>query len=140
MDQIFNHYKEEVLNGNIDLVNDTIKLMLLTSSYTPDIDADEFKDDIDTNEVVGTGYTAGGQALAGKSVTQDNPNDRGYLDANDVNWAASTITARYMVLYKDTGVAGTSSLIAVWDFVTDKITSGGDFLVQWNASGVLELT
>ena len=51
-----------LMSKTIDLVNDAIKVMLCTSAYVPNQDAHQFKSDI-TGEVVGTGYTAGGQAL-----------------------------------------------------------------------------
>lgn len=94
---VYNSYKKDVLDGTIDLVNDTIKVALCTSSYTPDIDAHSFFDDI-TNEVVGTGYTAGGETLGTKTTTQDNTDDEGVFDAADTTWSSSTITARYAII------------------------------------------
>jgi len=137
-DVIPNGFKKNIMNGTIDLDTDTIKVMLTTSSYVPDQDAHEFKSSV-TNEVVGTNYTAGGQALANKSVTQDNTDNEGVFDADDVTWANSTITARYAVIYKDTGNAATSPIIAIIDFVTDKVSSAGNFTISWNAEGILNL-
>lgn len=133
---VYNNYKEQVFNATIDLVNDTLKVALLTSTYTPNIDTHDNFDDL-TNEVVGTGYTAGGETVTNPSVTQDNTNDLGKFDADDVTWTSSTITARYAVLYKDSGVASTSPLIAYIDFGADKSSSAGDFKIQWNTSGIL---
>lgn len=133
---VYNNYKEQVFNATIDLVNDTLKVALLTSTYTPNIDTHDNFDDL-TNEVVGTGYTAGGKTVTNPSVTQDNTNDLGKFDADDVTWTSSTITARYAVLYKDSGVASTSPLIAYIDFGADKSSSAGDFTIQWNTSGIL---
>ena len=133
---VYNSYKKEVFNASIDLANDTLKVALLTSSYTPNIDTHEFFDDL-TNEVSGTGYTAGGKTITSPSVTQDNTNDIGKFDADDVTWASSTITARYAVIYKDTGTPATSPLLAYVDFGSDKSSSAGDFVIQWNALGIL---
>ena len=47
---IFKSFKRDIQNGNIDLDSDTIKMMLVTSAYTPDQDAHDFKDNV-TNEV-----------------------------------------------------------------------------------------
>jgi len=66
---IYNNFLEELLKANIDFENDTFKLALVTSSYTPDRDTHDNFDDI-TNEVSGTGYTAGGAALANLTVTR----------------------------------------------------------------------
>lgn len=136
---VYNSYKKYALNGGVDLDTDTIKVGLVTSAYSPNIDTDEFYSDI-TNEVSGTGYSAGGEALANKSVTQDNTDNEGVFDADDVTWAASTITARGAFLYKDTGVAATSPLICYFDFTTDKSSSSGNFTLQWDAEGILNLT
>jgi len=125
------------MDGSIDLDTDTIKVALVTSSYSPDKDNHDFFDDVQSYEVSGDGYTAGGATLNNKSVTQDNTNDRGVLDADDVTWSNSTITARGAVLYKDTGDPSTSPLICYFDFGEDKSSSDGDFTIQWSADGIL---
>jgi hypothetical protein len=135
-DVIYNSFLAKQWNGSIDLDTDTIKVALTTSAYTPDRDAHDFFDDV-TNEVVGTGYTAGGATLANKSVTQDNTDNEGVFDADDVTWASSTITARWAVVYKDTGSAATSPLIGAIDFGSDKISTGGTFQIAFNAEGIL---
>lgn len=135
---LYNSFKRDIMNGGIDLDTDTIKVALVTSSYTPDIDAHDNFDDI-TNEVSGTGYTAGGATLAGVAVTADNTDNEGVLDANDVTWAGATITARGAVVYKSTGTPSTSKLICYIDFAADKTASGGDFVLQWNSEGIVNL-
>ena len=133
---IYNSYHADEKRGLINLETNTIKVMLVTSAYTPNIDTHTKRSDI-TNEVSGTGYTAGGATLASKTVTQNNTTDAGVFDAADVVWTASTITARGAVLYKDTGLASTDNLICYIDFVTDRITTASEFTIQWNASGIL---
>ncbi len=135
---IYNSFKKKIMDGSIDLDTDTIKVALVTSSYTPDQDVHDFFDDI-TNEVTGTGYSAGGGSLATKTVTQDNTNDKGVFDADDLTWSTSTITARGAVIYKSTGTASTSPLIAYIDFGADKVSSAGNFTIQWAAGGILTL-
>ena len=91
---IYNIAKASIGDGTIDWDLNTIKVALVTSTYVPDIDAHtDFATHI-TNEVVGTGYTAGGAALAGKAVTVDNTNDWAEYTATNVTWSTSTITAR----------------------------------------------
>lgn len=137
---IYNSFKRDIMNGSIDLDTDTIKIMLTTSSYTPNIDTHTKRSDI-TNEVSGTGYTAGGATLANKAVTADTTNDRGVFDADDVSWTTSTITARYAVLYKSRGGASSADeLIMYLDFSTDYTSTAGTFLITWNASGILTLS
>jgi hypothetical protein len=137
-DIIFNSFKRDIMNGGIDLDTDTIKVALVTSAYTPNQDTHDNFDDV-TNEVSGTGYTAGGQALANKAVTADNTDNEGVFDADDVTWGSSTITARGAVVYKDTGTPSTSKLICYIDFGSDKVSSNGNFTIAWNAEGILNL-
>lgn len=137
---IYNSFKKSALDGDIDLVNDTIKLMLLDETHTPDKDAHAFIDDVSGDEVSSSGYTAGGQALASKSTTQDNANDLAYLDAADLSWSSVSFTTRYGVLYKDTGTPSTSPLIAIFDWGADKSPSSENFSVAWSANGVIRLS
>lgn len=133
---IYNAFKKNIANGGIDLDSDTIKVMLVTSSYAPEQDGHEFKSSV-TAEVVATGYVAGGQALTGKSVAQDNQNNQSVFDADDVTWSNSIITARGAVLYKDSGNPATSALICYVDFGADRSSSMSDFKIKWSDSGIL---
>ncbi len=135
---IYNSFKKNIMNGGIDLDTDTIKVALVTSAYTPNIDTHEDFADI-TNEVTGTGYTAGGATLANKTVTADTTDDEGVFDADDTAWAASTITARGAVIYKSTGVAANDLLVAYVDFGSDKVSDNGEFKITWGAEGILNL-
>jgi predicted enzyme related to lactoylglutathione lyase len=135
-DIIYNSFQKHLAAGDIDLDADTIKVMLVTSGYTPDRDNHEYKSQV-TNEVSGTGYTAGGAALTGTSVTQDNTNDVAVFNADDVTWAASEVTAAGAVVYKDTGNPSTSPLVVFIDFGGDRTTYVTDFTIQWNADGII---
>ena len=136
---LYNSFKKKIMDGSIDLDTDTIKVALTTSTYSPSIDNHTWFSDI-TNEVTGVSYSAGGVALANKSVTIDNTNDWAYWDADDTSWTTATITARYAIIYKSTGVAATSPLIGYIDFATDKLADGGTFLITWSATGIIKLT
>ncbi len=136
---IYNSFKRDIMNGALDLDTDTIKVMLVTSSYTPDQDSHTKRSDV-TNEVSGTNYTAGGSALANKAVTADNTDNEGVFDADDLTWSTSTITARGAVLYKSRGGASSADeLICYIDFGADKSSSAGNFTLQWDAEGILNL-
>lgn len=137
-DVIYNSFKRDIMNGGIDLDTDTIKVALVTSTYTPDQDAHDNFDDV-TNEVSGTGYTAGGATLGSVTVTADNTDNEGVFDAADTSWTTSTITARGAVVYKSTGTASTSKLICYFDFTSDKSSSAGTFTIAWNSEGILNL-
>lgn len=128
--------KKKLWDGSIDLDSDTIKVALTISSYTPNQGTHDFFDDI-TNEVSGTGYTAGGATLGSKTVTADTTNHRAVFDAADTSWTTSTITnARYAVIYKDTGSAATSPLIALIDLGANYSSVAGTFQITWHADGI----
>lgn len=136
---VFNSFKRDIANGSIDLDTDTIKVMLVTSSYTPNQDSHSKRSDV-TNEVTGTGYSAGGASLANKTVTQDNTNNKGVFDADNITWSTSTITARGAVLYKSRGGASSADeLICYIDFGSDYSSSSGDFTITFGVSGILTL-
>lgn len=138
---IYNSFKRDIANGSIDLDTDTIKVMLVTSSYSPNIDTHDKRDDV-TNEVAnGNGYTTGGATLAGKAVTVDNTNDRAIFDADNVVWSTATITARGAVLYKSRGGASSADeLICYIDFGSDITSTAADFTLAFNATGIIALT
>lgn len=136
---IYNSAKVKFFNGSIDWDTDTIKVALVTSSYTPNIDSHDFFDDI-TNEVSGTGYSAGGKTLTTAAVNQDNTNDRGGLDGDDLSWTSSTFTCRAAIVYKSTGTASTSALIAYIDFGSDQTVSSGTFTLTWDSAGLITAT
>lgn len=126
----------------IDYLSDTIKVMLTTSGYVPNQDTHKFKSDI-TNELPATGgYTAGGTALASKTLAYDAANNIETLGAANVTWAAATLTnVRYAVIYDDRAAAAADKeLIGYVDFETDRSVAGADFTIQWNALGILRFT
>jgi hypothetical protein len=124
---IYNSAVDDMARGAIDFDTDTFKVMLVTSSYTPNKDTHDKRDDV-TNEVSGTGYTAGGVTSA-CTVTKDTANDRVTLSFAAVSWASSTITARGAVIYKSTGTASNDNLVAYNDFGSDVASASGTFTV-----------
>jgi len=129
----------KLANKEIDLDTDTVKVALTTSTYTPDQDAHDYFNDV-TNEVTGTGYTAGGATLGSKTVGYTAGTNTFKFDAADTSWTTSTITARYAVIYVDTGTPSTSPLIAYVDFGADVSTTAGTFLITWDAAGIFTVT
>jgi cation transport regulator ChaB len=125
---IYNSAIDDMARGAIDFDTDSFKAMLVTSAYTPNKDTNDRRDDV-TNEVSGTGYTAGGVASV-CTVTKDTANDRVTLSFAAVSWASSTITARALVIYKSRGGASSADeLVAYNDFGSDVASSGGTFSV-----------
>jgi len=125
---IYNSAIDDMARNNIDFDTNTFKAMLVTSSYTPNKDTHDKRDDV-TNEVTGTGYTAGGVTTA-CTVTKDTANDRVTLQFAAVSWATSTITARALVIYKSRGGASSADeLVAYNDFGSDVSSTAGTFSV-----------
>jgi len=123
----------------VDWVTDTIKVMLTTATYAPDQDLHDFKDDV-TNEITGTGYTAGGVTLGTKSVVYTTGTNTVSLRAADSVWASASFTARRAVVYKDTGAAATSPVLGWVDFGADETVAAGTFTIDWDATdGVLKI-
>jgi len=135
---VYNNLKLSLANGAVNLNTDTLKILLVTSSYTPNIDTHISLADI-TNEVVGTGYTAGGQTLQNKTIALDLVNDRAYLTADNPTWSTATITAAGAIVYKNSGVANTSYLITYFDFGGNRTSTGGDFTVAFDSTGILRI-
>lgn len=125
----YNRGIELLLRGSIDFDTDTFKVLLTTSAYTEDKDAHDFRNDV-TNEVTGTGYTAGGNTVT-VTVTLDTANDRVDVSLGGTTWPTSTITARKAVYYKSRGGASSADeLVAVNDFGSDVVSTGGTFTLN----------
>lgn len=138
---VYNAFKARQLGATtpVNPASDTIKLALLSSSYTPDEDAHDFYDDVSAFEVAASGtYSAGGATLT-ISSSQDNTDNEGVMDATDISFTAATITARYGVVYKSTGVAATSPLICLIDFGSNQTSTAGTFAFTFAAEGILNL-
>lgn len=116
--------KKKLLDADIDLLVDTIKVALVKNTYAQNLTTHEFHSDISAY-IVGTPQT-----LTGKSTTL------GVFDAGDPTFTAVTAgdTIEAVVIYKDTGVSGTSPLIAYIDTITGfpLATNGGDITPQWD--------
>lgn len=139
--KMYGNLIQRAFNGEVDYDTDTIKVALLTSAYTPDQDNHQTWEQVKGNEVTGTGYVAGGATLSGKTITYDAGNNVTVLDAEDVTWANSTITARYAVIYDDAGAADNEKvLLGYVDFGVDQASTNGNFTITWDASGIFRFT
>lgn len=139
--KLYGQFLQQALNKEIDWDTDTIKVALLTNSYTPDQDAHNYFDDVSTFEVTGTGYTQGGNTLANKTNTYNSATNVIVLDADDTTWSSSTITARYAVVYDASPATNaTRPLIGYVDFGSDQSSSNGNFTITWDATGIVRIT
>lgn len=138
---VYTSFKDKIMNGTIDLEGDTIYVMLIDATGVAAVDATvhDFRDDITDDECTGTGYTAGGAEVTSKAVTADATDDEGVFDGADVTWGTSTVTARGAIVYQSTGAATQDALICMFDFGADKSSSAGDFKIEWNSEGIINL-
>lgn len=115
---------EKILSGAIDLITDTIKVILVKNTYPQNLTTDEFLDDVDPYRL-NTDQTLGSKSVA-----------LGVFDVGDATWTAVTAgdTSEGVVIYKDTGSAATSPLIAYIDTITGfpLATNGGDITAKWD--------
>jgi hypothetical protein len=121
---------KDIHDGVVDLGTDTFKLMLTTSSYTPNQDTDHYRSTPEANEVVGTAYSAGGATLAGGSLTYDTGTNQVRMAWTSPTWSTSTITARTAVIYKSRGGASSADEVVAYCTEAGDISStGGTFTV-----------
>jgi hypothetical protein len=130
------------LNKEVNWTSDTIKIALYTGAMPVTAqDNWKYKSDIATiTEITGTGYTAGGQALANKTITYTAGTNVIKLDADDNVWTSSTLSATCAIIYDDTGNAATSAILGYVDFGGTIVSSGGNFTVTHDSAGLFTST
>lgn len=112
--------KQGLLHGSFVLDADTIKLALVSSSYTPAITTDQFWS-TPIGNVIGTPQTLGGISIT-----------NGVFNSSSATFTAVAggSTVKYFVIYKDTGTSSTSPLLVLIDTTTGVSlpfnTNGGD--------------
>src|SRR5690606_38812418 len=110
--QIYEKFWENVLQGNIDIVNDTVKIALLDSNHTIDLVNDEVFTDVSADEVSGTNYTAGGITCPVRSLVA-NSNRLEVRLASDPVFTSITVTGAQMAVFYVDG--DTKYLIGIHD-------------------------
>ena len=136
-------FKAELMLAVHDFRNssgDTFKLALYTSSATINANTTAYSA---TNEVSGTGYTAGGANLTNTGVAKTETSvtaGTGFTDFSDLTFSNVTVTARGALIYNNTpsanGISGAvpNAAVAVLDFGGDKTSTSGDFTVIFPAN------
>jgi hypothetical protein len=120
-------FKVALLDGEMDFSSDTAqsyKIALYTSSASLDAATAAYTT---SNEVSGTGYSAGGNTLS----ISTNPTSTGttaFLSFATTTWSTATITARGALIYQ---AGGSTPAVAVLDFGGDKTSTTGDFQITF---------
>lgn len=130
---IYYRFLANLMNKEVDLEADTVKVALLDNSHSFSGSDDEWGD-VSANEIVGTGYSAGGEELTGKSVTQDATTK---WDGANVSWTNATFSAYHAVIYDDT--LTNDDLIASIDFGGEQAIADGTFEIEWASQGIITL-
>ena len=120
-----NAFATGLMNGVYNFTSGSFKIALYTGSATLGPDTAVYTS---SNEVVATGYTAGGIALP-VSVVPISANDVSYISFSNVTWYGP-LTARGALIYQD---GGSNPTVCVLDFGSDK-TSVTSFTVQFPAA------
>jgi len=118
-------FKEQILKGEHNLLTNTLKLALYYNTATLNEDTTVYSA---THEVVGSGYTAGGNVLTGVSI--NNLNDIVYVNFNNVVWSPASFTAAGGLIYN---TSQSNKSIAVLSFGNDKVATNS-FTVQMPAN------
>lgn len=120
-------FKQQILLGEHDMDTDVFKIALYTSAANLDATTTVYTT---SGEVAtGGGYTAGGNTLTGATVSLTGTT--AFVDFSDTSWSAATITARGALIYNS---SKSNKAVAVLDFGSDKVSSGGTFTIQFPAN------
>ena len=120
-------FKQALLDGEMDFSSDTAqsyKIALYTSSASLDAATTAYTT---SNEVSGTGYTAGGNTLT-ISTAPTTSGTTAFLSFDTTTWSTATITARGALIYQG---GGSTPAVAVLDFGGDKTSTAGDFQITF---------
>ena len=140
--QIFTLYNPLLLtlpNEEINFTQDTFKVMLVTSTYTPNVNTDRYKSAI-TGEASGSGYEAGGQEL--ENVQYLRTNQTATFTATNPKWTGLNMeNVRYAVLYDDTPEQAEQKPLIGWiDFGQALTIVNADLEIVWNVEGIFSVT
>lgn len=127
---ICNSYKKELLDG-VHAAADTYKIALFTDAATLGAATTAYAT---TNEITGSGYTAGGKSLTGFATGLDG--STAYLTFTDIAWTSATITARGCLIYNS---SKSNKAVAAFDFGGNISSTNGTFTVDFPGTGATSL-
>lgn len=141
---LYDIFRRKQLSGNgaVNLQSLTLKMMLVTGTYTPNQNTHDFRDDLGATEVSGTNYVAGGNTLATVTVNLDGSGNI-TIDANDpATWAQSASgfsNARRAIIYIARGGASSADELVAYsnDFGADLGNVAANLDITLSASGII---
>lgn len=130
---VYSDFIYRFVTQELKVEGETLKVALLNNEYLPDT-SHAFYSDISNYEISGNGYVKGGKELEGLDIVKDTENGLVKIVADDTVWEATTITSRYAVVY----IENSESLIACFDFETQKSSLNGNFTIEWSDDGLIQ--
>lgn len=130
---VYNHFKERIMHGDHDLINNALNMILVGAGYTFTPDGNQGYADtaITGNEITAAGYTAKGKVLAGKTITQDDTGNQGEFNANNITWTSLGVTTVAHAIMLDDAVTAVVAdpLLIRWE-VGVTHPNGGDYTLD----------
>jgi hypothetical protein len=124
-----NSFKQDILQAGQNLATDTLYMALYTGFATLGPTTTVYTT---SDEVTGTGYTAGGVTLTGVTINTDVNSGIVYVNFNNVSWPGAAFTARGALIYNSTR---SNKSVAVLDFGSDKVFSSTSNTVTMPVNG-----
>ncbi len=121
-------FKTQLFEGVHDLLNDVLYMALYDGNANMTLN--ETTVYTTTNEIVGSGYVAGGEIITGVTVRQGS-DGVSYVNFNNVVWSSVTFTCRGAMIYNS---SKGNKAIALLDFGADKVCVSNDFTVTTPAN------
>ena len=121
-------FRQELYLGIHDLDTDVLKIALYNANADVNLDTTVYAS---TNEVTGTGYTAGGNTLTGASVNLDTSTGIVYVSFNNSTWSNASFTCRGALIYN---TSKSNKSVAVLNFGNDKTVASGTFTITFPAN------
>lgn len=131
---VYNEFIYQFMLQQLNVQTASLRVALFSSDYTPNPDDINYSE-ISAFEITGNNYTAGGKVLENVSLVKDAANDLIKMHADPVVWESSTLTAQYAIIYEE----GAGTLLACFDFETQKTSLNGNFSIEWPAEGIIQV-
>ena len=131
---VYNEFIYQFMLQQLNVQTAVLRVALFSSDYAPNPD-DQAYSAISAFEITGNNYMAGGKVLGNVSLAKDEINNLIKMHADLITWESSTITAQYAVIYEEV----TGTLLACFDFETQKTSLNGNFSIEWPSEGIIQI-
>lgn len=132
---VFTNTARSFVKGDFDFDTNTFKVLLVSSVPSEaNLDAWTNRSDV-TNEITGTGYTAGGIAQPFTLNAVDTTNNRQSVTMTNIvnGWTSATFSAVGAIICKNTGTAATDTLLEFVDFGGTVSCTAGNFSITYTS-------